>query len=72
MQARKQQLVLSTMSAHVLMALALMSGAAQAQIATPPAEELAPESTSALDAEAIKSRVVITGSNAANRAPVQA
>lgn len=72
MQTLKQQLILSTMSAHVLMALALMSGAAQAQNANPPAEDLAPESNSALDAEAIKSRVVVTGSNVANRAPVQA
>jgi iron complex outermembrane receptor protein len=72
MQARPQQLILSTMSAHVLMALALMSGAAQAQTAAAAADDLAPESTSALDAEAIKSRVVITGSNIANRAPVQA
>lgn len=71
MQTRKQQLVLSTMSAHVLAALALMCGAAHAQNANPPAD-IAPESNSALDAEAIKSRVVITGSNVANRAPVQA
>ncbi len=78
MKNAKQQLVLSTMSAHVLMALALMHGAAQAQGQSQeqgraaPAADLVAESNSALDAEAIKSRVVITGSNVANRAPVQA
>ncbi|MCU6501285.1 TonB-dependent receptor [Rugamonas sp. A1-17] len=66
----KQHLILSTMSAHVLAALALMSGGAQAQTAAP--SDDVPVSNTALDSEAIKSRVVITGSNAANRAPVQA
>lgn len=66
----KQQLILSTMSAHVLAALALMSGAVHAQTA-PQADDVAVSNT-ALDAEAIKSRVVVTGSNVVNRAPVQA
>jgi iron complex outermembrane receptor protein len=68
MKNNKQQLVLSAMSAHVLMALALMSGDAGAQNSP----DVVPESNTALDAEAIKSRVVVTGSNVANRAPVQA
>ena len=68
MKNNKQQLVLSAMSAHVLMALALMSGDSGAQNST----DIVPESNTALDAEAIKSRVVVAGSNVANRAPVQA
>lgn len=67
MKNNKQQLVLSVMSAQVLVALSLMAGDAAAQRAAAPA----PESDSALDAEAIKSRVIVTGSNVANRAPVQ-
>ncbi|MDE2427461.1 MAG: TonB-dependent receptor plug domain-containing protein, partial [Burkholderiales bacterium] len=59
------------MTAQVLMALTWMvSNHAHAQ-SVDPAATAAPESTSALDAEAIKSRVVITGSAVGNRAPVQ-
>ncbi len=70
MKNSQQKLIRSTMSAQVLAALALMCSAAQAQTQTPAVDELQVSET-ALDAEAIKSRVVITGSNAANRAPVQ-
>jgi iron complex outermembrane receptor protein len=72
MNTPKRQLILSAMSAHVLTALALMSGTAHAQTVTPAASDDVPLSNTALDSEAIKSRVVITGSNAVNRAPVQA
>lgn len=59
------------MTAQVLMVLTWMvSNHAHAQ-SVDPAATAAPESTSALDAEAIKSRVVITGSAVGNRAPVQ-
>jgi len=44
----KQQLILSTMSAHVLAALALMSGAAHAQTVAPSVEDV-PVSNTALD-----------------------
>jgi hypothetical protein len=70
MKNSQQTLIRTAMSAQVLAALALMCASAQAQTQTPPADELQVSNT-ALDAEAIKSRVVITGSNAANRAPVQ-
>ena len=68
MKNNQQQLLRSVMSAQVLAALALMSGSAFAQTAN---DDLGVSNT-ALDAEAIKSRVVVTGSNVVNRAPVQA
>jgi len=70
MKNSQQTLIRSAMSAQVLAAMALMCGSAQAQTQSPSTDELQVSNT-ALDAEAIKSRVVITGSNVANRAPVQ-
>lgn len=69
MRASKQQAAPSRVPVHILAALALISGAARAQTA---GADSVPESASALDAEAIKSRVVVTGSKVANRAPVLA
>ncbi|MFZ6746377.1 TonB-dependent receptor [Undibacterium sp. JH2W] len=58
------------MTAQVLLALACMAQH-NAQAQTAATSEVAQESSSALDADAIKSRVVITGSSVGNRAPVQ-
>jgi iron complex outermembrane receptor protein len=71
MMTRKQvQFSMHIMTAQVLLAIACMTQQhARAQtVATP---ETVQESPSALDADAIKSRVVISGSSIGNRAPVQ-
>ncbi|MCH8618092.1 TonB-dependent receptor [Undibacterium sp. TS12] len=72
MMNRKQaQFSVQVMTAQVLLAMACMAQQ-QARAQTAPVSEAPAESPSALDAEAIKSRVVITGSAVGNRAPVQA
>ncbi|MFZ6769625.1 TonB-dependent receptor [Undibacterium sp. Di26W] len=71
MNRKQQQFSMQVMTAQVLLALSCMaqhSAQAQTTNATP---ETASESSSALDADAIKSRVVISGSAVGNRAPVQ-
>ncbi|MFZ6777048.1 TonB-dependent receptor [Undibacterium sp. Ji83W] len=72
MMTRKQKhFSMHIMTAQVLLALACMAQhGAQAQT-TSTVSEAVPESPSALDADAIKSRVVISGSSVGNRAPVQ-
>ncbi|MFZ6871848.1 TonB-dependent receptor [Undibacterium sp. Di27W] len=68
---RKQvQFSMHITTVQVLLALACMAQH-NAQAQTAAASEVAQESPSALDADAIKSRVVITGSSVGNRAPVQ-
>ncbi|QYG08899.1 TonB-dependent receptor [Janthinobacterium sp. PAMC25594] len=69
MDRKLQYFARSTISTQVLLALALMTGQAHAQSRDASADSV-PESSTALDAEAIKQRVVISGSNVANRAPV--
>jgi iron complex outermembrane receptor protein len=67
---QKKQFTRTLMASTVLMAIAAMAGNARAQAAPEP--EQSSESATALDANAIKDRVIITGSSVANRAPVQA
>lgn len=69
-QQYKKQFTRKLMSVQVVLAVTLMVAQhAQAQSMTK--TESSVESDSALDAEAIKSRVVISGSSVGNRAPVQ-
>ncbi|MDB5754620.1 MAG: TonB-dependent receptor [Massilia sp.] len=69
-EAQKKQFTRTLLGTTMLMAIAAMAGSARAQ--SEPQAEPAPDSPSALDAAAIKDRVVITGSSVTNRAPVQA
>lgn len=69
-QQSKQQLTHKLMSAQVVLAITLMV-AQHAQAQSVAKTDSSVESDSALDAEAIKSRVVISGSSVGNRAPVQ-
>jgi len=69
-QQSKQQLTRKLMSAQVVLAITLMV-AQHAQAQSVVKADSSVESDSALDAEAIKSRVVISGSSVGNRAPVQ-
>lgn len=69
MKRNKQAFARNMISAHVLMALTLM--AHQNVHAQTVAQNENTASDSALDAEAIKSKVVISGSSVGNRAPVQ-
>ncbi|WP_423709650.1 TonB-dependent receptor [Undibacterium sp. WLX3042] len=69
-QQYKKQFTRKLMSVQVVLAVTLMVAQhAQAQSMTKTDSSV--ESDSALDAEAIKSRVVISGSSVGNRAPVQ-
>ncbi|MFZ6771775.1 TonB-dependent receptor [Undibacterium sp. SXout7W] len=70
MDRKKQQFARQLMSAHVLMALTLMAHQHVHAQTVQTTAETETVSSSALDAEAIKSKVVITGSAVANRAPV--
>lgn len=73
MMDRKQQFTRRVMSAQVLIAVSLMTAQTYSQAqSVVVAQDAVVESGSALDANAIKDKVVITGSSAANRAPVQA
>lgn len=69
-QQSRPQLTRKRMSAQVVFAITLMV-AHHAQAQSVVKAESTVESDSALDAEAIKSRVVISGSSVGNRAPVQ-
>jgi len=69
-QQSQQQLTRKLISAQVVFAITLMV-AHHAQAQSVLKTESTAESDSALDAEAIKSRVVISGSSVGNRAPVQ-
>jgi hypothetical protein len=69
-QQSRPQLTRKRMSAQVVFAITLMV-AHHAQAQSVVKTESSVESDSALDAEAIKSRVVISGSSVGNRAPVQ-
>ncbi|MES2041986.1 MAG: TonB-dependent receptor plug domain-containing protein [Pseudomonadota bacterium] len=71
MTRKQKHFSMHIMTAPVLLALACMTQHGVQAQTTSTVNEAVPESPSALDADAIKSRVVISGSSVGNRAPVQ-